>query len=616
MTSAATANPSESTATGTGSTRLIVGAVVLIACFALVFRQFLRNQFLFAISEPEDWGHTLLVPFIAGYLIYLNRDRLRTIEFRTAWIGLLPIAAGIAWYMFSWVGPPAIKHHNLMGMGAGLTLFGVVLLLCGPRAMRVLWFPIAYLVAFGIKISDRFMNIITHELQDIAAKGAYVLLRIFQFDTEISGNTLTIFYNGTWHPLNVAEACSGMRMLVAFLALGVFVAYTGLPFVWQRVLLVLLGVPVAVFVNILRVVTLGLLSLVDVNFAAGEFHTFIGLLWLVPALLIFLGVMWVLRKVVVEDESGGSASASAAPRPAPSAHAGWLPSFDAAAARAVVVTCIALLVCGLGFEASVRAMSIHLQKRPVPLRRQFSEIPRTFGSGENAWKRFGDRDQSIDAATLEVLGTDKYLSRVYHRGNDAIALHLTYYTDQIDAVPHVPERCFLAGGLSQLGPAEIVPVELDSGTWFDDPGPPNRDTDTPYQLNRFVAPSLSETLTVRMPVGEVGLRVLLFQQSKEMDVYTVAGYFFIANGRATPRATEVRALAFNLTDEFAYYTKVELSMALRGEDAKERFVECARDLLNHALPYIMWCLPDWSEVEAGRYPVSATTDHLLLEVGN
>jgi exosortase len=112
---------------------------------------------------------------------------------------------------------------------------------------------------------------------------------------------LTVYDSGKPQLLNVAEACSGMRMLVAFLALGVAMAYVSLPTVWQRVALVVMGVPVAVFVNVLRVATLGVLTLINPDFVTGEFHHFIGLLWLLPAFLLYLLVLWVLGKMVVPE---------------------------------------------------------------------------------------------------------------------------------------------------------------------------------------------------------------------------------------------------------------------------------------------------------------------------
>jgi exosortase/archaeosortase family protein len=67
------------------------------------------------------------------------------------------------------------------------------------------------------------------------------------------------------------------------------------------VLLVLAGIPISLFVNILRVSSLGLLSMVDSNMSAGEFHSMVGLVWLVPAFLLFLGAMWVIRNIVVDE---------------------------------------------------------------------------------------------------------------------------------------------------------------------------------------------------------------------------------------------------------------------------------------------------------------------------
>jgi exosortase/archaeosortase family protein len=101
-----------------------------------------------------------------------------------------------------------------------------------------------------------------------------------------------------------------MRTLMAFLAIGVAMAAMGLPRWWQRVLLVLAGIPISLFVNVLRVASLGILSLIDSNMSAGEFHSMVGLVWLMPAFLLFLGAMWVIRNIVVEDTAptGGPSS--------------------------------------------------------------------------------------------------------------------------------------------------------------------------------------------------------------------------------------------------------------------------------------------------------------------
>ena len=288
-----------------GRQATIAGGVALLV-FVAVFWDWFSKQVRYSLEYPADWGHTLLIPFISGWFVWLRRDRLLATPVRPAWSGLVLMVFGLAGYAACTLGPAALQHHNVRGMTVGATLFGLVLLVTGWGWMRWLCFPIAYFVAFGQYVSERFISIVTYRLQDISAKGAYLLLSLFGMDIDLTGNVLTVHEGGTSHMLNVAEACSGMRMLVAFLALGVAMAYVSLPTIWQRVTLVAMGVPVAVFVNVLRVASLGVLTMFDANFAAGEFHHFIGLLWLVPAFLLYLLVLWVLGNLVITEPEGGT----------------------------------------------------------------------------------------------------------------------------------------------------------------------------------------------------------------------------------------------------------------------------------------------------------------------
>jgi len=288
---------------GTSTPVMAIGAAVLGLTFVWVFADFLATQWRWAIRNPADWGHTLAIPLIAGYFVYLRREQLIARGARTTWFGFVPLILGVGWYLLCIVGPQTLAHHNLRGAGFGVALFGLVLLIFGWRAMAILWFPIVYLVAFGQTVSQRLMDLLTLKLQDYAAIGSHAVLNLIGIDTDRSGNVLTVWSSGVPHPLNIAEACSGMRMLVAFLALGVAMAYTGLPRLWQRVALVALGIPVALAVNVLRVVTLGILSMWDMDFATGEFHNMIGLVWLIPAFLIYLGILWILRSLVVEEDA-------------------------------------------------------------------------------------------------------------------------------------------------------------------------------------------------------------------------------------------------------------------------------------------------------------------------
>ncbi|MBL9140965.1 MAG: exosortase/archaeosortase family protein [Phycisphaerae bacterium] len=278
----------------------VIAGVVLALVFIGVFWNFFYTQVRYAYTAPQDWGHTLVIPAISAYFVYLSREKLAAMTFRPAMLGLVPLVLGLAVYMAANFGPPALQHHNVRGLGVGLALLGVLIYFFGWAALRYLWFPWMYWMMFGQTISERALSTVTERMQDWSAAGAAVVLAFF-IETERTGNVLTVFRgDGTPCPLNVAEACSGMRMLVAFMAIGVALAYIGLPFWWQRGILVALGFPISLAVNILRVASLGVLSMWDSGFTAGNLHATVGLVWLIPAFLLFLGAMWLVRNVVTD----------------------------------------------------------------------------------------------------------------------------------------------------------------------------------------------------------------------------------------------------------------------------------------------------------------------------
>ena len=127
------------------------------------------------------------------------------------------------------------------------------------------------------------------------------------------GNQLTVYNSaGEGFPLEVAEACSGMRMVVAFIALAVAVGFFSCRQWWHRVAVVLLAVPVAVFMNIVRVAVLAAITLVNPDFSVGGAHTLIGTLLLVPAFLLFMFCVWLLKKITPDDADRSSAKGAKA----------------------------------------------------------------------------------------------------------------------------------------------------------------------------------------------------------------------------------------------------------------------------------------------------------------
>lgn len=280
-----------------------VGAVwagVLAAGFVALFYRWLWQQGVISVRHLEDWGHALAVPVISGYLLWRERERVSRTPVSVFWPALLVFVLGIVSYVFCVI---HVRNHMLQGASMVLALGGMVLWLTGPAMLRVAFLPIAYLL-LGITIAEAIMLDVTFRLQLLASKGAWLMLNLIGqpfgwFGVEIEGNTLEIITaSGEILPMNVAEACSGMRMVVAFYALAGIVALLGTKEWWQRIALMLLAGPVAVLMNMVRVAVLGLLMLIDEDLAAGDAHMVIGTLLLFPSLLVFMGVVRVLNKIV------------------------------------------------------------------------------------------------------------------------------------------------------------------------------------------------------------------------------------------------------------------------------------------------------------------------------
>ncbi len=562
--------------------KVLLWSTILAIGFGWIFWDFLQRQFWFAVEQQADWGHTLVIPFISGYFVWLYRGKLLAEPFNRAWLGLFPIILGLAWYSLCALGPTSMHHHNLMGLGVGSTLAGLVLFIFGWRAMRYLWFPLLYLFVFGQTISDRFMEIVTFELQDIASVGSYYGLSFLGLDVTRAGNTLDIFYDGKTYPLNIAEACSGMRMLMAFFALGVAMAFTGLRYLWQRVILVGLAIPTAVLVNILRVMTLGLLSIADSGFSSGDFHTFVGTLWLIPAFLIYLGLVWILKNLVIEEEEIEEEPTK--PQQI---------RFVGSATVGFFVTIFILAFSSVAFQFGAHYLNVILHKEPVYPRKNFSVLPTKLDS----WQRAGD-DARFDAAGVEALGTELYLSRMYISSDKLIPslqLHIAYYTGQVDAVPHVPDRCMVAGGFVPLTPEpRTLPLNIDRSLWIEDEA--EAMDGMPYPIVTQWNKLTEQDEVIRMPFGDFEIRITEFSHPQIGDDHFFAGYFFVANGKTTAYPERIRMLAFDRSSQFAYYCKVQFTMRGNRDFTIDKFVHIVSDFTSDLLPDIMRCLPDWTEV--------------------
>ena len=635
--------------------------VALGLLFFVLHREFLWRMYRIATGEwGGDWSHALLIPLISVYFVYQHKTELIRTVTRVYWPGLVVLFLGLGGFAF-WIYPG--RNDMFQGYCMIISLFGLVLFLFGPRMMRLLWFPILYL-SIGVRVAPRLWDAIAAKLQFIAAQAAAVVLKLagllLNFNAEVRGSTIELWFvdNGrvVKEGLNIAEACAGLRMLMAFVALGVAMAYISSRPWWHRLILVLLTIPVAIAVNVGRVSALGVLyAKVNREMASGDFHTMIGLFMLIPAALVFLLIGWVLDRIVVEDESSGTATPSKTERPTSVADSdqnmaakigkgfcagavltalmgtngalglatirpdlfpqlledasgllwivaalillgvAWLTyrlvrpeTLLGTGSRnaALGVTAGVLLMAVLGLRGVVEATETVLLKEEIPLREPLYRVGDARG-----WKVI-KQEVALTGEALLALGTRDYLAQWYRdtalpeNAPGAMAkLHVAYYTGSPDTVPHVPERCFTAGGLQWVGKGRTT-IVLDSDRYRQD----DRSWLAVSRLNP----------RVRIPVVEFPATIFSFAHPDDPSNVSNVLYFFVANGKFLSSPDLVRLHGFDPRDQYSYYCKIEI--LFHGLADKQLASERVSSLLTATLPEIMACLPDWVEVNEGRYP--------------
>ncbi len=272
---------------------------------------------------------------------------------------------------------------------------------------------------------------------------------------------------------------------------------------------------------------------------------------------------------------------------------------------AAAVAIVLLAASGAVLGISIRALDLYLQKSPIYPRTGL--VMRDVPSETENWRQVGP-DRFEDADTEKTLGTTNYVTRTYEEKKPSeggvprsIDVHFAYYTGSIDTVPHIPERCFVGGGLQIGAGTRVVDLPLDDGSWL-----PMRDAPEVMDGRAYTSTLARGTFSNRP-----GQRVLLPLDPQKMQLrvteFTVpgrpslfAGYFFIVNGEHRSSAEGVRLLAFDLKTDYAYYLKIQFN-SQRVQSAEE-LAEIASDLLDDLLGELMLCVPDWAEVATGTWP--------------
>ena len=282
---------------------LLIAAAVAFAYWGVLAR---LGRFWW---EDENYSHGLLIPVVAGYILWSERGRLAALEKRprAAWGAGLAAAA----LLMLWVGTAGAE---LFTQRASLVLLlaGLAVYFWGWRVLRAVAVPLL-LLALAVPIPSIIFNKLAFPLQLFASQCAVGAMRLLDIPVLREGNVIELYPLGstTTKKLEVVEACSGIRSLMTLVTLAVVFAYFTSPSdeggaggpklrrfrALRAVLVVLAAVPIAIVTNAARVSGTGVLArFYGTEVADGFFHEFSGWVIYVVAFLLLFAFGWLLDR--------------------------------------------------------------------------------------------------------------------------------------------------------------------------------------------------------------------------------------------------------------------------------------------------------------------------------
>ncbi len=167
-----------------------------------------------------------------------------------------------------------------------ILIAGMVIFFLGWEMLRGVLFPLLFLMLM-VPIPAIVFNQITFPLQILASKLAAWSLPLCGVPVLREGNVINL----PAMPLEVADACSGIRSLLSLTTLAIMYGYLVEKRLAVRITLALASIPIAIAANGFRIVGTGLLvHYWDPSKAEGFFHEFSGWLIFVVSLLMLFGL--------------------------------------------------------------------------------------------------------------------------------------------------------------------------------------------------------------------------------------------------------------------------------------------------------------------------------------
>ena len=188
---------------------------LLLIAIGLLYHQVVFRLMGQWLSDP-DYNYGFLVPLLAAGVIWKERAKVRRLMASPSWVGLVVVLGSLALLVVGVLGAENFLQRNSLLF----LLAGLVIQFRGWRYFRVLLFP--WLTLFlMIPLPALIYNQIALPLQLLASRLGAALLRLAGLPAQCEGNVI-ILPSVT---LEVAEACSGLRLMLSLITVSLFYAY-------------------------------------------------------------------------------------------------------------------------------------------------------------------------------------------------------------------------------------------------------------------------------------------------------------------------------------------------------------------------------------------------------
>ena len=229
----------------------IIYGLPLLLIFAICYHSTLTWMYGRYMSSDSYYFHGFLIPFVTAFLIWQKRKQLSETDIEFSWWGLWFILAAVLLHLAGTI----LYVFSISGFSIFFLVMGLCLFLFGKKITRIILFPLVFLI-FMFPVPMAFISAVSFPLKMLVAKTGVDVVRLLGIPVIREGFNITI-PAGT---LLVGNPCSGLRSLIAFMALGSVFAYLIDTSATKKTVLFLVSIPIAIFSNMVRVPILILVS--------------------------------------------------------------------------------------------------------------------------------------------------------------------------------------------------------------------------------------------------------------------------------------------------------------------------------------------------------------------